>query len=233
MDRHAGPGARRPAARLGAAAGGAARAPSAASRLAEPGGDFPDPPDHQHASAGAGGARRARSRQTVAGYVLEAPDGLVGASFYLDEASVTGTETALIAAAAAPRHDRDSPRRLRAARHRAVRVPVRRWASRVEGIGTPEAAGRRRSPAARRGAPLRGDYIEAGTWAVLGAVTGGAIEVERRASRRHGADRRRHAADAGARASSSDDALDRLPVDAARRPAGSRPASGRASRATW
>ena len=35
------------------------------------------------------------------GHALEAPWGLSGASFYLDEASVTGTETALLAAAAA------------------------------------------------------------------------------------------------------------------------------------
>ena len=33
--------------------------------------------------------------------VLEAPDGLTGASMYLYEASVTGTETALLAAASA------------------------------------------------------------------------------------------------------------------------------------
>src|SRR5688500_6830569 len=36
------------------------------------------------------------------GHRLETPDGLNAASFYLDEASVTGTETALLAAAAAP-----------------------------------------------------------------------------------------------------------------------------------
>ena len=35
------------------------------------------------------------------GHVLEAPNGLTGASMYLEEASVTGTETALLAAAAA------------------------------------------------------------------------------------------------------------------------------------
>ena len=35
------------------------------------------------------------------GHALDAPWGLTGASFYLDEASVTGTETALLAAAAA------------------------------------------------------------------------------------------------------------------------------------
>ena len=33
------------------------------------------------------------------GHALEAPDGLHAASMYLDEASVTGTETALLAAA--------------------------------------------------------------------------------------------------------------------------------------
>ena len=35
------------------------------------------------------------------GHAIDAPWGLSGASFYLDEASVTGTETALLAAAAA------------------------------------------------------------------------------------------------------------------------------------
>ena len=35
-------------------------------------------------------------------HCFEAPDGLVAASFYLEEASVTGTETAILAAAAAP-----------------------------------------------------------------------------------------------------------------------------------
>ena len=35
------------------------------------------------------------------GHAMHAPNGLKGASFYLDEASVTGTETALLAAAAA------------------------------------------------------------------------------------------------------------------------------------
>src|SRR5918994_1621713 len=68
-------------------------------RLAPPGGDFP--------------ARRTISTHLQAlvalgavpvdepGHALDAPDGLKGASFYLDEASVTGTETALLAAAAA------------------------------------------------------------------------------------------------------------------------------------
>src|SRR5687768_17417453 len=68
-------------------------------RLAPPGGDFP--------------ARRTITTHLQAliamgavavdepGHALDAPDGLKGASMYLDEASVTGTETALLAAAAA------------------------------------------------------------------------------------------------------------------------------------
>src|SRR5512146_297330 len=68
-------------------------------RLASPGGDFPARRTISvHLAAllalGASGIEGDR-------YTLEAADGLKGASFYLDEASVTGTETALLAAAAA------------------------------------------------------------------------------------------------------------------------------------
>src|SRR5215213_8845061 len=68
--------------------------------LAPPGGDFPARrtiATHLEALA-AMGARQAPG----AGHVLEAPDGLKPTSIYLYEASVTGTETALLAAAAAP-----------------------------------------------------------------------------------------------------------------------------------
>src|SRR5438046_7225666 len=65
-------------------------------RLAQPGGDFP--------------ARRTIATHLYAlrkmgavdvdepGHALDAPNGLHGASMYFDEASVTGTETALLAA---------------------------------------------------------------------------------------------------------------------------------------
>ena len=112
------------------------------------------------------------------GHQLEAPRRAAAASFYLDEASVTGTETALLAAAAAPGTLGDPPRRLRAARRRAVRVPARHGrrhrrargthAIRVEGGGRAAAARPRRSC---------GDYIEAGSWAVVAAITGGEIEI--------------------------------------------------------
>src|SRR5262245_22390668 len=67
--------------------------------IAPPGGDFParrSISTHLEALE-AMGARQSES----ADHMLEAPDGLKGASMYLYEASVTGTETALLAAATA------------------------------------------------------------------------------------------------------------------------------------
>src|SRR6185503_5785756 len=102
---------------------------------------------------------------------LEAPDGLHGASMYLLEASVTGTETALIAAAHAK--GRTEIRNAACEPHveelceflRAIGVGV-------EGIGSSTIT---IQPPARFGAAthtLRGDYIEAASWAVVGAITG-------------------------------------------------------------
>ena len=68
--------------------------------LAAPGGDFPTRrtlSTHVQALT-AMGARPAEG----AGLTLDAQDGLRPVSIYLEEASVTGTETALLAAAAAP-----------------------------------------------------------------------------------------------------------------------------------
>src|SRR5262249_50434572 len=68
-------------------------------RLAPPGGDFPTRrtiATHVQALMALGARSISES-----GYELDAPDGLKGASFFLDEASVTGTETAILAAAAA------------------------------------------------------------------------------------------------------------------------------------
>ena len=68
-------------------------------RLAQPGGDFPTRrtiTTHLQALAAMGAVQRDEP-----GYSLDSANGLTGASFYLDEASVTGTETALLAAVAA------------------------------------------------------------------------------------------------------------------------------------
>jgi UDP-N-acetylglucosamine 1-carboxyvinyltransferase len=145
-----------------------------AARLAPPGGDFP--------------ARRTISTHLQAlialgavpvdepGHALDAPNGLTGASFYLDEASVTGTETALLAAAGA-RGDTEI-------RHAAMEPHVgelchflRAMGAGIEGIGTStirvEPAGRFKGATHR----LHGDYIEAGSWGVVAAITGGEIVV--------------------------------------------------------
>jgi UDP-N-acetylglucosamine 1-carboxyvinyltransferase len=143
-------------------------------RLAPPGGDFP--------------ARRTINTHLQAleamgavtldepGHALEAPKGLTGTSIYLEEASVTGTETALLAAAAAKgrteiRHAAMEPHVVELCRFlRAIGVPI-------EGEGTPtiRVEGVTRFGGAQH--RLDGDYIEAGSWGVVAAITGGRIEV--------------------------------------------------------
>ena len=145
-------------------------------RLAPPGGDFPARRTlsaHLQALQAMGVRRLPDDGGDL---VLEAPDGLRPASLYLEEASVTGTETALLAAAAAPgeseiRHAACEPHVVELCRF------LTRMGADIEGAGTPTvriAGGRRLSGAEHR---LGGDYIEAGSWAVAAAVTGGEIDV--------------------------------------------------------
>jgi UDP-N-acetylglucosamine 1-carboxyvinyltransferase len=110
------------------------------------------------------------------GHELEVPDGLKPASMYLYEASVTGTETALLAAAAAPgvseiRNAACEPHVFE------LCAFLTRLGARVTGGGTSTI--RVEGGGVLKGAEyrLRGDYIEAGSWAVVAAVTGGEIEV--------------------------------------------------------
>jgi len=142
--------------------------------VAPPGGDFP--------------ARRTITTHLAAlcamgahvvegtGHRLEAPGGLQSASIYLDEASVTGTETAMLAAAAAIgvteiRHAACEPHVVELGEFlRAMGVGITGEGShtiRVEGVG--KRAGAEKT--------LYGDYIEAGSWAVTGAITGGHVEI--------------------------------------------------------
>jgi UDP-N-acetylglucosamine 1-carboxyvinyltransferase len=143
-------------------------------RLAPPGGDFP--------------ARRTITTHLEAlvamgavpldepGHAMHAPKGLKGASFYLEEASVTGTETALLAAAAAEGSSE--------IRHAAMEPHVVELCEFLQamGVGIEGVGGStlRVHPAAKRkGAShrLAGDYIEAGSWGVVAAITNGHIEV--------------------------------------------------------
>jgi UDP-N-acetylglucosamine 1-carboxyvinyltransferase len=143
--------------------------------LAPPGGDFPARrtiATHLEALA-AMGARQLDG----ADHVLEAPDGLHPTSMYLYEASVTGTETALLAAAAAP-----GVTEIRNAACEPHVVELCLFLSQlgvgISGGGTStiriEGGGRLHGAEHR----LWGDYIEAGSWGVVAAVTGGAIEVK-------------------------------------------------------
>ena len=142
--------------------------------LAPPGGDFPARrtiATHLEALESMG-VRLCEG----AGHVLEAPDGLKPTSIYLYEASVTGTETALLAAAAAPG--------LTEIRHAACEPHVVELCTflgklgvSITGAGTPTIrieGGAKLGGAEHR---LWGDYIEAGSWAVVAAVTGGEIEI--------------------------------------------------------
>lgn len=155
---------------LGALLGRAGRAV-----LAPPGGDFPARrtiATHLHALAALG----ARIVDDQAGHRLEAPAGLTGTSMYLVEASVTGTETALIAAARANgrteiRHAACEPHVVELCQFLAA------MGARVTGAGSSTIT--IEPPLVLRGAvhTLRGDYIEAGSWAVVGAITGGEVEI--------------------------------------------------------
>jgi len=141
--------------------------------LGEPGGDFPgrrSVATHQRALAALGALPDAEGRALVA------PSGLRGASLYLDEASVTATETALLAAATAPgtteiRHAAGEPHVAELARF------LRRMGADIAGEGTStlRVTGVRRLAGATH--RIDGDFIEAGTWAVAAAVTGGDVEV--------------------------------------------------------
>ena len=142
--------------------------------LAQPGGDFPARrtiATHLEALIGMGG-------RVIAGpgHHLEAPDGLSPTSIYLYEASVTGTETALLAAAAAPgiteiRHAACEPHVVE------LCAFLQKLGVQITGAGSSTIrveGGGRLGRAEHR---LWGDYIEAGSWAVVAAITGGEIEI--------------------------------------------------------
>ena len=142
--------------------------------LAPPGGDFPA----RRTIATHIEALEAMGARTEAGpgHALAVPDGLKPASIYLYEASVTGTETALLAAAVAPgrseiRHAACEPHVVELCEF------IKKLGAGVSGIGTSticvEGSSKLRGATHR----LQGDYIEAGSWAVVAAVTGGEIEI--------------------------------------------------------
>jgi UDP-N-acetylglucosamine 1-carboxyvinyltransferase len=145
-------------------------------RLAPPGGDFPA---RRTITTHLGALVNMGARPIDGhghGHALEAPDGLRGVSMYLDEASVTGTVTAILAAAGA--------RGATEIRHAATEPHVVELCQFLRGLGVEisgEGSSRIRITGAdRRGGAshrLRGDYIEAGSWAVVAAITRGQLEI--------------------------------------------------------
>ena len=143
-------------------------------RIAPPGGYFPARRSiTTHLSAlNAMGAHENDGPQ----HTLEAPDGLRGVSVYLDEASVTGTETALLAAVGARgdteiRHAATEPHVVE------LCVFLKAMGVDISGEGSPRIriqGSARLRPASHE---LCGDYIEAGSWAVVAAITGGSMEI--------------------------------------------------------
>ncbi len=142
--------------------------------LAPPGGDFPARrtiSTHLEALMSMGARVREGSD-----HVLEVPDGLKPTSVYLFEASVTGTETAILAAAAAPgfseiRHAACEPHVVELCEF------LKKMGAGISGAGTTTIrveGGARLHGASHR---LWGDYIEAGSWAVVAAVTRGEIQI--------------------------------------------------------
>lgn len=143
-------------------------------RLGLPGGDFPA----RRSIATHLDALAAMGTNVLAGqgHDLEVPGGLKPASIYLYEASVTGTETALLAAASAQGRSE--------IRHAACEPHVvelceflRKLGVGISGAGTPTICVDGGGPLGGAEHQLWGDYIEAGSWAVVAAVTGGEIDV--------------------------------------------------------
>jgi UDP-N-acetylglucosamine 1-carboxyvinyltransferase len=142
--------------------------------LAPPGGDFPA----RRTIAIHLDSLEAMGARLVAGpaHILEVPDGLKPTSIYLYEASVTGTETALLAAAAAPG--------VTEIRHAACEPHVVELCVFLQKLGVGITGGGSSTIRVEGGGKLRGaehrlwgDYIEAGSWAVVGAITGGNVEI--------------------------------------------------------
>jgi UDP-N-acetylglucosamine 1-carboxyvinyltransferase len=138
--------------------------------IAPPGGDFPA----RRSIATHLEALQAMGVRAVPGpgHILEAPTGLKPTSIYLYEASVTGTETALLAAAGAPglteiRHAACEPHVVE------LCIFLRKLGVGITGEGTStiRVEGGARLNGAKH--TLWGDYIEAGSWAVVAAITGG------------------------------------------------------------
>jgi UDP-N-acetylglucosamine 1-carboxyvinyltransferase len=142
--------------------------------LGEPGGDFPgrrSVTTHRRALAALGAVP-----EDPEGRALVVPAGLKAASLYLDEASVTATETALLASVTAT--GSTEIRNAACEPHVADLVRfLRSMGARITGEGTSTLRVNGVESLAGARQRIDGDFIEAGSWAVAAAVTGGEVEV--------------------------------------------------------
>ena len=143
--------------------------------IAPPGGDFPA----RRTISTHLEALQAMGARIVSGddHCLETSQRLKGASMYLYEASVTGTETALLAAASASgtteiRHAATEPHVVELCEFLA------KMGAGVSGIGSSKV--RVEGVSRLHGAEHRlgGDYIEAGSWAVVAAITASELGID-------------------------------------------------------
>ena len=166
------------------------------------------------------------------GHRLEAADGLKPASIYLDEASVTGTETALLAAAAAPgvteiRHAACEPHVVELCEF------LRSMGVGITGEGTHDDSRRRRRQASA--ARSNGCGATTSRRAAGRSSPRSPAAKSKSAARGRGHGSRRGGADARCTSTAPQDGdvfrVEQSQAGAA--PAASPPACGRASRATW
>jgi UDP-N-acetylglucosamine 1-carboxyvinyltransferase len=143
--------------------------------IAPPGGDFPA----RRTIATHLDALQAMGARIISDddHFLETSQRLKGASMYLYEASVTGTETALLAAASASgtteiRHAATEPHVVELCEFLA------KMGAGVSGIGSSKI--RVEGVSRLNGAEHRlgGDYIEAGSWAVVAAITASELGID-------------------------------------------------------
>ena len=175
VEGRAGSVAGRTTARIGAAARPAARATRTrahrAARRRLPGAA------HDRHAPGRAAARMGARELDAPGHALEAPDGLNGRLHLSRRSLGHGHRDGAPRRGLRRRAQRDPSRRDRAARRRAVPVPGgdgrrHRGRGHVDDLASTACS-------KRRGAThtLWGDYIDAGSWAVIGAITGGTVEV--------------------------------------------------------
>ncbi|MBD3242791.1 MAG: UDP-N-acetylglucosamine 1-carboxyvinyltransferase [Chitinivibrionales bacterium] len=119
----------------------------------------------------------AETEQSVTLYSLSAPDGLTGADIFLDEASVTATENALIAASGAK--GRTTIANAASEPHvQGLCALLKAMGARIEGIGSNilTVEGTDRFTAVEH--TLGSDYIEVGSLVGLAAATGSSLTLD-------------------------------------------------------